>query len=247
MQDTSQTPRNSSATRICVLQNRKSRCSPEKQMTISVLEAYELWAASYDDMPNTTRDLDGRCLRDDLAGEPLGQILEVGCGTGKNTRWLTSRGPVIGLDFSAKMLSKCRRSAPEAALHLADLNETWPIADGSVETVLIDLVLEHIEDLPHFARECARVLRPKGRLRLSELHPSRQAEGKAARFEHGGAQVTVPAYVHSTEGYVTAFGDAGFELRRRREPRATSDAMHRPPRLLILEFTFGACAPPKHI
>ena len=52
--------------------------------------------------------------------------LEVGCGTGKNTQWLTSQGPVVGLDFSSKMLNKCRVAAPTATVHLADINDTWP-------------------------------------------------------------------------------------------------------------------------
>ena len=211
----------------------------ERYMTTSVLEAYQLWADSYDDMPNPTRDLDGQCLREDLEGATLGRILEVGCGTGKNTQWLTSQGPVVGLDFSSKMLNKCRVAAPAATVHLADINDTWPVEDDSVDTVLFDLVVEHIESLDHIVRESARVMRPHGRVRLSELHPYRQAEGKTARFDHAGIQVRVPAYMHSTEDYLEAFRGAGFDLRHLREPRADTDEIHCPPRLFIVEFSYA--------
>ncbi|HSR23160.1 MAG TPA: methyltransferase domain-containing protein, partial [Candidatus Eisenbacteria bacterium] len=42
-----------------------------------------------------------------------------------------------------------------------------PVADGSVDVVVSSQVLEHLWDQPRFVRECARVLRPGGRLLLS--------------------------------------------------------------------------------
>ena len=50
-------------------------------------QAYNLWSETYDTVENKTRDLEARALRESVAGENL-DILEIGCGTGKNTEWL---------------------------------------------------------------------------------------------------------------------------------------------------------------
>ena len=78
-------------------------------------------------------------------------------------------------------------------------------------------------------------MRPQGRVRLSELHPHRQAEGKPLRFDHAGIQVRVPAYMHSTEDYLEAFRSAGsncvtFESLEQTQTQSIA------PRLLIVEF-----------
>ena len=188
-------------------------------------------------MPNATRDLDGERLRLDLSGVHLGDILEVGCGTGKNTQWLVKHGRVVGLDLSRQMLARCQAAAPEADLHITDLTAPWPVDDRTADTVVIDLVLEHIRDLDHIADESARVLRSGGRLRVSELHPWRQHEGSRARFEDAGVLVQPRTFAHTTEEYVTTFLRAGFGLDALCEPRAAADSLARPPRLLVMAFS----------
>jgi SAM-dependent methyltransferase len=188
-------------------------------------------------MPNVTRDLDAKLLRVGLSGINLGDVLEIGCGTGKNTKWLVRYGRVIGLDISTKMLAQCRAAAPAAELHIADLTLPWPVDDGTVDTIVVDLVLEHIEDLDHIACESVRVLRGGGRVRVSELHPWLQHEGKAARFEDAGVLVETPTFVHTTEEYVTAFLRVGFVLDALCEPRSPVEPVGRPPRLVVMEFS----------
>jgi len=200
----------------------------------SVRDAYDRWARTYDTMPNLTRDLDGNCLRITLMGQNLGDVLELGCGTGKNTKWLANHGQVTGLDFSTKMLAQCRTAAPTAEIHVADLTVRWPVHDKTADTIIVGLVLEHVEDLDHIAAESARVLRGNGRIRISELHPARQKEGKGARFEDDGVLVKPTTFVHRTEEYMTAFLRAGFVLDALSEPRSAEDPMDRPPRLLVM-------------
>jgi len=188
-------------------------------------------------MPNVTRDLDAELLRAGLAEADLGDVLEIGCGTGKNTEWLVEHGRVIGLDISTKMLARCQAAAPAAELHTADLTLPWPVHEGTVDTIVSDLVLEHVEDLDHIASESGRVLRGGGRVRVSELHPWLQHEGKAARFEDAGMLVQPPAFVHTTGEYVTAFLGAGFVLDGLSEPHSPGEPAAGPPRLLVMEFS----------
>ena len=203
----------------------------------SIREAYDRWANTYDSILNQTRDLDGALLRKDFSAGNMGDVLEVGCGTGKNTRWLAQRARVIGLDFSRLMLERCRIVAPTADLRLADVNERWPVEDHSVDMVVINLVLEHIEDLHHIASESARALKSQGGLRVSELHPQRQLEGKRARFEDRGEWVEPPIFVHSTKEYKDVFQGAGFVLEAMDEPHGPGDDDTHSPRLLVLSFS----------
>lgn len=202
--------------------------------------AYDQWAQTYDDVVNPTRDLDAVYFRRWLATTNFDTILEVGCGSGKNTRLLSEQQQVIGLDFSSKMLARCQRVAPKAELHQMDINLRWCVSQNAVDAVIFNLVLEHIQDLMHIARESARVIRPGGLLRISELHPLRQAKGKQANFHHNGRHIRIPSYSHTKNEFLSTFGSMGFECIDCNEPRDERDAESKPPRLLILLFRYMA-------
>ena len=56
-----------------------------------IAAAYDRWAETYDSDPNRTRELAAQVLRKvDLTFEDR-KVIEVGCGTGRNTDWLTTR------------------------------------------------------------------------------------------------------------------------------------------------------------
>ena len=57
-------------------------------MQESVQHGYNQWAASYDAVENKTRDLDKTATQTVLKDISFSNILELGCGTGKNTIWL---------------------------------------------------------------------------------------------------------------------------------------------------------------
>src|SRR5258705_6320306 len=75
-----------------------------------VADAYDRWSRQYDDDQNATRDLDAFVLRQvplHLAGA---RVLEVGCGTGKNSASLASQArALIAPDFSPAMHDVARR------------------------------------------------------------------------------------------------------------------------------------------
>ena len=54
---------------------------------MSVEQAYNNWAEQYDSNENKTRDLEAKALREVLADMIFENCLEIGCGTGKNTRF----------------------------------------------------------------------------------------------------------------------------------------------------------------
>ena len=76
---------------------------------MKVQKGYNAWAQIYDSNANKTRDLEGVVLRKVLKEYSFDHVLELGCGTGKNTFWLAERSQcLLGLDFSKEMLERAK-------------------------------------------------------------------------------------------------------------------------------------------
>ncbi|GAA3546267.1 hypothetical protein GCM10022419_028010 [Nonomuraea rosea] len=64
-----------------------------------------------------------------------------------------------------------RRLGDDTALHVVNLNDRLPFADGAFDDVVASLVLHYLEDWGPTLAEMRRVLRPGGRLIASVNHP----------------------------------------------------------------------------
>jgi ubiquinone/menaquinone biosynthesis C-methylase UbiE len=212
--------------------------------TSDVAHAYDRWSRRYDDDRNATRDLDAQVVRATPLGVAGARVLELGCGTGKNSEWLaTQAAELVGLDFSAGMLAVARRRVASANARFVehDITRAWPVDDGAVDVVIGNLVLEHVRDLAPIYAEAARVLAPAGRLFLCELHPYRQLRGGQAHFVDVETNEIVPvtAFQHTVSEYVNGALDAGFTLRALGEWLEEGAPAEAPPRLLSLLFERG--------
>lgn len=208
-------------------------------MMNTVQNAYTRWAATYDSDRNLTRDLDQMVMHTLLAGQHFNAVLELGCGTGKNTRLLASISDhVHALDFSEGMLAQAQTKQFDEHVRfaVADLTQPWPCADGSINLVVGNLVLEHIADLSFIFAEARRVLGPAGQLLICELHPFRQYGGSKAHFQHEDQQIEPTAFVHHLSEFFAAADQAGFTLIDLREWWHAEDS-DTPPRLLSLRWT----------
>lgn len=206
-----------------------------------IAAAYNDWAETYDINQNLTRDLAAKVLRQanlDLDGR---KVVEVGCGTGRNTTWLAERAAeMVGLDFSKEMLARARSlvNNPRVRFIQHDARIAWPVADASANIVIAMLILEHIEKLEAVFAEAARVLNTGGQFFLCELHPMRQLTGGQAQFNNlkTGARQLVSAFLHDVSEYVNAGLSSGFELQQIGEWRDADAQASDLPRLLSLIF-----------
>jgi SAM-dependent methyltransferase len=103
---------------------------------------------------------------------PGEQVLDLGTGTGeaaiKAASLVGASGRVVGVDISPKMLTQARQRVEGLGLGNVEFQvgraEAIPSADGAFDAVLASLSLMYVIDRHAAARECARVLRPGGRL-----------------------------------------------------------------------------------
>jgi ubiquinone/menaquinone biosynthesis C-methylase UbiE len=104
-----------------------------------------------------------------LGGEPIGAILEAGCGTGYWLRTLAGRAPMVaGIDLSGEMIARAKGS--DARLVRARA-ESMPWIDASFDRILCINALHHFGDRDRFFGEARRVLKPGGGVLTVGLDP----------------------------------------------------------------------------
>jgi 2-polyprenyl-3-methyl-5-hydroxy-6-metoxy-1,4-benzoquinol methylase len=180
---------------------------------MNVQTAYNAWADTYDSVLNKTRDLEAVAIRQLLANIPCTEVLEIGCGTGKNTEWLATKAShVMAVDFSAEMLARAQAKLAGANVRFqqADITQPWSWAQTPADVVTCSLILEHVEDLGFVFRQCRAALKEAGFFYLGELHPFKQYLGSKARFETGAGVVELPCFTHHVSDYLAAARQHGF-------------------------------------
>ena len=146
-----------------------------------------------------------------LADRPLGDAVDVGCGTGRHAAWLLERGHrVTAVDPSPAMLEVCARELPAATAVRGDVSGL-PLPDACADVVVCALVLSHLPDLTAIG-ELGRLLRPGGRLVLSNVHPfaTTVLGERAWTATPDGGRVRIPEHPHPLGDYVAGFRAAGL-------------------------------------
>lgn len=119
---------------------------------------------------------------------PDSLVLDLACGTGDLCRDLAGAGyRAVGIDRSAGMLGAARTSAPLVRADALVL----PLADASVEGIVCGFSLRNFVALRPFFDECARVLRPGGRVAVLEVSVPRNPIMRAGHSVYFGKVVPV--------------------------------------------------------
>lgn len=199
---------------------------------LSVPDAYDRWAASYDGYDNPMVFIATHAVPASLAAVAHGaRVFEFGCGTGRNLAALAALGArdVEGCDFSGGMLQ--RSGSHRTFRHDMTQPLTHPVTPADL--VLFCLTLEHVEQLDVPLASAARILAPGGRVAVFEIHPFLSLSGAAAHFvEADGTEIRMPAYPHSFSTFINAFARSGLCVESCREWRPCDVVAPVPPKVL---------------
>lgn len=208
---------------------------------MSIKKAYNSWAEQYDSNLNKTRDLDRKATIEMLKKIPFKTVVELGCGTGKNTDFLLKKATkIIALDFSDKMLEKAKFKIQEdrVEFRLTDLNKDWQISADFADLITANLVLEHIKNLDFIFNEANKVLKNQGYFFICELHPFKQYLGSKARFETKEGLKELQCYTHHISEFIEIAKNNDFYCVELKE-WFDKDDLKEIPRLLGIVFKKG--------
>jgi len=182
---------------------------------MSIEKAYNSWADQYDSNDNKTRDLDAFATKTVLDKYEFSNVIELGCGTGKNTIYLLKKAEaIIGLDFSQEMLNLAKEKVKDERVEFrkTDLNKNWHVKDNFADLITCSLTLEHIENLNFIFNQVNKKLNSNGYFFICELHPFKQYIGSKARYISEKGIEELETYTHHISEYIKVAKDNGFKL-----------------------------------
>jgi ubiquinone/menaquinone biosynthesis C-methylase UbiE len=151
-----------------------------------------------------------------VAGLEAGQtVLDLGSGAGIDcflaSKQVGPEGRVIGVDMTPEMVERARRNAREGGYDNVDFRlgeiEAIPVADASVDVIISNCVLNLSAEKGRVLAEAFRVLRPGGRLVVSDM----VSDEPVPAVLEGNLDAVAACLPTFRARYVQEFRDAGFE------------------------------------
>lgn len=145
-------------------------------------------------------------------------VVDLGCGGGLDVFLAAQKvgptGRAIGIDMTTDMIALARRNAQSAPqpytnveFHQATIDQI-PLSDNSVDCVISNCVINLAPDKPAVFREIARILKPGGRLAVSDIALKQPLPEELA--QDVAALVGCIAGAIPIEDYQQGLLDAGF-------------------------------------
>ena len=201
-------------------------------------ELYNQWSATYDEVENKTRDLEKLAGQQILGALSFENILELGCGTGKNTTWLSQKTKHHqAVDLSEEMMAKAKEKITADHVHFqqADITRPWDFVVRKPDLITCSLILEHIENLEFIFQQASASLVNGGHFYICELHPYKQYSGSKARFETAEGLQVLECFIHHASDYFEAAAKHHFTCIALHEWFDDNDRRS-PPRLISFLF-----------
>ena len=176
-------------------------------------------------------------------------VVDLGCGGGLDVFLAAQRvgpaGKAIGIDMTPEMIERARAGAARgvngkpitnAEFHLSTIDKL-PLADSSVDVVISNCVINLAPDKQAVFREIARVLRPGGRLAVSDIALKKPLPAELA--DDVSAYVACISGAISIESYRRGLIEAGFKAVDVVDSGADLNAYAQ------VEGQSGCCTPPQ--
>ncbi|MBB3034885.1 ArsR/SmtB family transcription factor [Alteriqipengyuania lutimaris] len=175
-----------------------AQCEEDRRQLAAIREAregkaaewFEEHAGEWDDLRrrHSPDDQVEAALRKALAGEPLGEMLDIGTGTGRMAELFgEDASRIVALDKSLEMLRVARAKLQHLPAEQIELVQgdflSLPFEAARFDTVLLHQVLHYATDPMIALREAARVLRTGGRIAIVDFAAHNHEELRE-RFQH---------------------------------------------------------------
>lgn len=177
----------------------------------------------------------------ELVPAPGTRTLEVGCGEGRVTRDLATRGHrVTAVDLTHDLLKLAHDASPELS-HVRCDAAALPFVDGSFDLAVLYNSLMDVDDMEGTVREAARALAKGGHMCVCVTHPLADAGAFVSRdadspfviedtylgprrwlemeVERDGLRMSFAGWAYPLEAYSRALEAAGLNIEVLREPR----------------------------
>ncbi len=143
-------------------------------------------------------------------------VVDLGSGGGLDVflaaRAVGPKGRAIGIDMTAEMVALARRNAAASGYANAEFHhaaiEAMPLQEGSVDCIISNCVLNLVDDKDAALAEIFRVLRPGGRLAVSDIALKRTLPAEVA--QDVTAWVSCIAGALTIEDNLSKLAAAGF-------------------------------------
>lgn len=168
------------------------------------------------------------------------EILEIGCGAGKNCVDLARQGArVTGVDISDAQIGLAQQRVGETDVSVrllrADAANLTPLPAQSFDRILAIYAFPYVAEMAACLAECARLLRPGGRLLFAQDHPIRACfwdpemqeesvlparsyfDDSPLHWTFVGTDAAMTSYHRSLDWWFTALHEAGFAVTQLQE------------------------------
>jgi ubiquinone/menaquinone biosynthesis C-methylase UbiE len=204
-----------------------AKLGPDKRegyKKVEIVEGYDKWASTYDEQRNPLIVLEEDVTLDFIGDVKDRKVLDIGCGTGRYCELLARRGAeVVGLDPSSRMLDCAKKKITtelKFELRLGGIEEA-EFPTNHFNVVLSVLTLGHIPKLEPVIKKISHVIKSRGKLIVSDIHPYWPISGHnyTEFFDRSGQEYRIPEYAHLLEEYWNLFKTFKFDIEDVREPK----------------------------
>ncbi len=179
-----------------------------------------------------------RWMLDSLGDVGGKSAIDIGCGEGRFSRLLSRLGATVtGVDLTEPLLEQARALSTGETYLLSNAEDLNGIESSTFDIAVSYIVLVDLQDYRSAINAAYRVLRPGGRFVVCNIHPMRSSVS-GGWIKQGDRKLFYPVDNYTDEGpreftwfgrtfvnmhrtlsgYIGAFLDAGFTLRRLHEP-----------------------------
>ncbi len=160
--------------------------------------------------------------------KPGETVLDLGAGAGFDcflaARAVGAEGAVIGVDMTPEMVRRARENAREAGYGTIDFRlgeiEHLPVADATVDVIISNCVINLSPDKPAVFRDAYRVLKPGGRLAVSDVVATAELPQQwRDDMELLSGCISGAARVEELETMLAEAGFVGIDIKPKEESR----------------------------